>query len=259
MDTEGGTHGNDDDVKLRYLQLLSYGTDTSTSALNDVSEALARNTCLERVRLLIPPHFFQDDDDDGDGTPDATEETFRVRQLLCQRIGALPKLEQLKIDSYTGMESFPVQTLHKILYPARKLKELELWDLHLTFNDNEMCSGAKDFEMLRRSLQGHPTLQKFTLYNCRLKGSSASATSRSGSLDPLLHALAMAPKLEQVYITAAAAVSSVTSSVTFSSSALEHLCHSTSLRELGLWKFEFLKYQQHQRQQQQQQPFPSYF
>ena len=53
-------------IKRTYLQLLSYGEDTSPSALNALSEALVNHTYLKRVHLLIPPHFFQDDHDTDD-------------------------------------------------------------------------------------------------------------------------------------------------------------------------------------------------
>lgn len=220
------------DKQLTYLQLLRPGTDTSLSALNDLTEALAHNTSLNHARMFIPRDFFGNNDG-----MQIDEEDLRLRRLLFQRIGSLPQLEQLKVDSFTGVVSFPVDVLHKTLCHARHLKELELWDLQLTVND---ANSAMDFERLKLSLQGHPTLQKFTLYNCQLKGGDMC------TLDPLLCALATASKLKQVYITAAAAVSSFSPSVAFSSSVLEHLCHSTSLQELGLWKFEFPKTQEQQ-------------
>ena len=213
------------DKQLTYLQLLRPGTDISLSALNDLNEALEHNTNLNHARVFIPRDFFGNNNGEQ-----IEEEHLRLRRLVFQRVGSLPKLEQLKFDSFTGMVSFPVDVLFKALFPARNLKELELWDLQLTVND---VNSGMELERLKLSLQGHPTLQKFTLYNCQLKGDDMC------TLDPILCALASAPKLKQVYITAAAAVSSFSPSLAFSSSVLERLCHSTSLKELGLWKFEF--------------------
>ena len=213
------------DEHLIYLQLLRPGTDASPSALVDLIEALKINVQLKRVRMFVPRDFFRDDNIQSE------EEDPRIRRLLFETAGSLPNLEELKFDSYTGLVSFPVDVLSRTLLLARHLKELELWDLKLAVNN---LNHAMDFERLKSSLEGHPTLQKFTLYNCQLK------QDISCTLDPLLHALATAPNLKQVYITAAAVASSASSAVTFSCSALEHLCQSTSLQELGLWKFNFL-------------------
>lgn len=216
------------DEQLTYLQLLRPETDTSPSALARLVQGLNTNTNIQRVRVIAPRNFYRGND------RGSNEEVTFIRQRLFQAVGRLPKLEELKIDAYAGMATFPMEVLAQTIMGGRELKELELWDLKLTLENVNEDGTSQSLENLNVALHNHPSLEKFTLYNCQLQESSVC------TLDPLLSALATIPTLRQVYITAAAAVSSAADSVSFTRTALEDLCRSPSLQELGLWKFNFL-------------------
>jgi len=207
------------DASLNCLHLLRPSTDVSPQALVKLIDALQSNFHIQRVRVFVPQDFFLEQGNAID-----------IRERLFEVVGELPNLEQLKFDSCSGCVPFPVKVLSRTLVQAKFLRELELWDLKLAVKNAEW-----DFELLQQSLQGHAYLQKFTLYNCQTLHEGLSCTW----LDPLLRALASAPNLRQLYVTAAAVDSASSSSLTFSSSALEQVCRSTSLEELGLWKFNF--------------------
>lgn len=216
------------DQNLNYLQLLRPETDTSPTALAQLVQGLSTNTSIQRVRAIAPRNFYRENDGSS------SEEASLTRRRLFQAVGRLPKLEELKIDAYAGMATFPLEVLAQTIIGTRKLKELELWDLKLTLENVDEDGTSPDLENLNIALRNHPSLEKFTLYNCQLRESSVC------TLDPLLRALATIPALKKVYITAAAAVSSASESVSFTRSALEDLCRSPSLQEIGLWKFNFL-------------------
>lgn len=265
------THNDQDrlcqrDQDLTFLQLLRPDSDTSPLALGKLVGALKANQSVRKVRIFMQQDFFpppRHNNNDQNNNENETihlavvveeDPTVLVRRQLFHAVGSLRNLEQIKIDSFTGLVTFPVQMLSQTVSRARCLRELELWDLKFA------VSHKRDFEDLQRSLQNHPALQKFTIYNCQLEeevgaqqgeetdGENATTGSSSTSMDPLLYALGSIPTLKQVYITAAAAASSSNFAVAFSCSALEYLCRSKSLEELGLWKFNF-PYSHHHQQQ----------
>ncbi|CAB9517196.1 expressed unknown protein [Seminavis robusta] len=227
------------DSHLTYLQLLRPDCDQSDSSLKELVHVLLEsnnntNTHVTRVRVMVQHRFFWNRTNNNDDN-----DSLRLRRQVFAAVGSLPKLQQLKIDSYMGLVRLPVGVLSDTIQRARQLRELELWDLKLMVADD-----SNDLEALQNALQDHPCLERFTLYNCQSLTDRNGAT-RACSLDPVVHALASMPKIEQVYITAAAANSSASSSIAFSCSALEHLCRSKTLKELGLWKFNFHSAVQH--------------
>lgn len=204
---------------------LRLETDNSHETFQEIVDALKTNSPTKKVRIFLPRDFLRTHARGAEG------ESALLRWELLRSVGLLPKLEQLKIEAYSGLAEFPVRALSDVVKGARQLKEIELWDLQLGLYNVNADGSSEDLEMLESSLHNHPSLEKFTLYNCQLR------EDVSCTLDPLLRALASIPTLKQVYVTAAAAASSTLSHVSFTCAALEDLCRSKSLQKLGLWKF----------------------
>ena len=188
------------DPELTFLQLLRPEADASDSALQYLMDVLGKNTHIKGVRMLAPADL-----------PLAVHNTTNSKKLkLFQAVGKLPKLEQLKIESFSGLVFFPVLTLASTLQSARNLIELELWDLNVA---THRTNGMKDLHILQASLQDHPSLRKFTLYNCHLENTTTRSSRQRvllnenddtdniyGALPPMylaprLHALATIPTL----------------------------------------------------------------